>query len=906
MAVALACVPLLACAAGVQAAGPGQQQPRFIWWEGEAFAQTNLPHPEAPFPGDITQAETDKLSGGSWLYTQGPESDTPYFVEYRVEVPEPAGYNFWVRKFWLHGPFRWQFDGGEWAVCGGDVALLDETNLRKFIGANWVSLGQVSLDKGDHVLRVEMLGRTGGGCLDCFVLTDGPFVPRGKLKPGEKSGLAWPGYFAWEPDGDPLLDDCPIDLRRLNEAEAGRDGFVRRQGGGFVLGGGEPVRFWMVQADGLMRMNDPMVDYWARRLAKYGVNLVRLGMLDMFRDWKGGDTEAFRRRLDRLHYVVAALRKQGIYVYLGHIWWHTSVQVSEKDGFPGYGDGKMVLELLFYDPRMRDLYLGWVKALLGTENPYTGRPLSAEPAVAFVEIQNESSLLFWTFDPKDFVPQTRELIERSFGDWAAARYGSIEKALEAWGPEKPPSSVSEVSEDRPQEGRLGLYSVGHLTNNDWAVAQRNPRRASDQLRFMVEHQRRFYDEMVKGFRDQIGVKSLIACSNWTTADPRTLGVLEHYTYLAGDVICRNVYYGVQYEPAPERFYAVDVGNTYAGVSVLKPPALPEPLTVADLDDYPYMITENAWCRPNRYRVEWPFLVATYAPMMGVDGWSFFALSNSMWNSQMSVWDVNCPSVLGQFPAAALIYRKGYVTEAPAAVTERMTLEQLYDFQPAALFELSGKDVLWESRIGALAGGTDRAPMRADRLAFFAGRVNRVLTDGATGLEMNPGLSACIDHDAKRVTSLTGQLRWDYGTGVVTVDTPQAQGACGFLAAAGKLQLGDVTIESANEYGAVLVVSLDGKPVAESKQLLIQTGTEDLPYGFRTEPVDGKERITDLGGYPPNVHKVRVLVTLKNATASSALVLDGNGYPSGREARVVRKEEGLAIILPEDSLYTLVR
>ena len=50
-------------------------------------------------------------------------------------------------------------------------------------------------------------------------------------------------------------------------------------------------------------------------------------------------------------------------------------------------------------------------------------------------------------------------------------------------------------------------------------------------------------------------------------------------------------------------------------------------------------------------------------MIGMDGWTFFALDTPFWTSQMNDWEVNCPSVLGQFPADALLFRKGYVKEA---------------------------------------------------------------------------------------------------------------------------------------------------------------------------------------------------------------------------------------------------
>jgi len=97
---------------------------------------------------------------------------------------------------------------------------------------------------------------------------------------------------------------------------------------------------------------------------------------------RSGDKDAFNARLDRLHYVVGALKREGIYVYLGHLWWHTSTQVSEKDGFPGYGNGKTAFALLYFDPKGREWYESWVSALMGAKNPYTGLPMAQDPAVA--------------------------------------------------------------------------------------------------------------------------------------------------------------------------------------------------------------------------------------------------------------------------------------------------------------------------------------------------------------------------------------------------------------------------------------------------------------------------------------------------------------------------------------------
>jgi hypothetical protein len=898
---AICMVALCAAASG---ATTDPQATRYVWWEAEDFAATNLPHPRQSYPADITPEERAQLSGDAWIHTAGPPADQPYFLTYTVTVPESGRYGFWARKFWRHGPFRWRFDDQEWRICGRDIALMDETHLRLHIGANWVYLGNVKLESGQRTLRIEMLDRGGGGCLDAFVLIDGPFVPRGKLKPDEKSGAAAPGYFAWEPPPDPLNGDSLIDLRHLNEAEAGQSGFVRREGGGFVLGDGEPVRFWIVQGDALVNMHPDIQDEWARRLAKYGVNMVRFGA-PSFQDWRGGNLERFQQRLDQLHRAVAALKRQGIYSYLGHLWWDTSggFSVSEADGFAGYSKGTAPLALLFFDPRMRELYLDWVDALLNRDNPHTGLPLARDPAVAFVEIQNETSLFFWTFHPDRIVPQTRHLIEQRFGAFATARYGSIDAALEAWGPDRHPSRVWSGSVDHPAAGRLGLYPIGQLTLNDWAAAQRNPRRAADQLAFMAGWQRRFYEDMIHDWREKLGVRTLIATSNWKTADPRNLGVLERYSYTAGDVICRNTYFDVRYDPPAERFYAIDVGDTYTEHSALKPPMFPEPFTIARINNHPDMYTENNWCRPNRYRAEWPFLVAAYGPMIGMDGWTFFSLDSAAWTSQMRVWEVNSPTVLGQFPAAALIFRSGHVREAPAAVTQRMTLEELHGFGRAVLSELTGRDALWVARIGELEGAVDR-DMTVDPLAFFVGRVDRIIGDVEPGVE-TVDLSRYIDAERRTVRSLTGEQRWDYGTGIVTLDTPRAQGVCGFLGAGGRIELGDVIIESGNEYGSILIVSLDGQSLAKSGRILIQAATEDLPHGFRTESVEDKQRITHLGGYPMNVRQIDATVTLHGAADRRVTILDGNGHRTERQAQISRDTGRLAITLPRDSLYVVV-
>ena len=887
-------------------------EPTWVWWEGEAFSETNLPNPvNMGLPGNKNAEQQAKLSGGRWLTPQGPASDTPYFVQWEVEVPQSGPWQFWARQFWRHGPFRWRFDDGEWRV-NRNPTLHDDTFLELHWGANWVFLGDVELEAGARTLHIEMLDPAGGGAIDCFLLIDGPFTPRGKLRPGERAGLATDGFFAWEPDTDPLSDDCPIDLRRLNEAIAGQDGFVRRDGDRFVLGDGRPVRFWATQAN-LMEMDNAQIDRWARRLAKYGVNLVRMQLSPFFNHHSNRRQDAFARDLDRLHYVVAALKKEGIYTYLGHLYWHTHNAVNESM-FPGFGDGQHAIALLIFSDRLQDWYKGYVRALMAPENPYTGAPLARETAVAFLEIWNESGLLFWTFTPQNFPQAERDLIEKHFGDWLIAKHGPLDGAIAAWGEDRSPGVRTP---DRLSEGRVGLYGAGQLTGADWAASQRVAGRAADQLEWMVTSTRAFYEKIQRELRDEVGLGQMIAGSNWKTADSRVLGGLERYTYAATDVALRNEYFGPEYATdGNARFHAVDEGDTFRAFSSLKPPAMPGPLLTPLIAGHPFMVTENNWERPLRYRAEWPFLVATYGPMMGVDGWNFFALDAAEWRHSMAVWDVNNPTILGQFPAAALVFRRGDVARPDRpAVRETVALADAWALKGTRMICGGGRDLLWVDRIGDREGGARAGSGEGDDgggdggaidpKAFFVGPVIQEFGDGPSGVE-TVDLDAFIDAQRRVVRSMTGELAWDYGKGVVTVNTPRAQGAAGFLRDAGTIALGDVTIAAQNAYGAILVVALDDAPLRTSRRILVQTATWDQPYGFATRPEGDYERITALGGYPLNVERIAMAVTLQGAAGRTATVLDENGYRADRRADTRPGDDGALVIeLPADAIYTLV-
>ena len=85
-----------------------------------------------------------------------------------------------------------------------------------------------------------------------------------------------------------------------------------------------------------------------------------------------------------------------------------------------------------FNPKFQEKHRAWFQALLTTPDPKTGKALIDEPAVFGVEIQNEDSFFFWTFDEKNIPDPQLRIIEKQFGDWLVKKYGSLDAAFAAW------------------------------------------------------------------------------------------------------------------------------------------------------------------------------------------------------------------------------------------------------------------------------------------------------------------------------------------------------------------------------------------------------------------------------------------------------------------------------------------
>jgi hypothetical protein len=821
----------------------------YVWWEGEQPVETNFPK-RSPFAPSTFPDRANQLSNGDWLSTGGKRGKDILFAKYKITLPKSADYFFWVRKFWSHGPFRWRFDQDNWRICDSTFGMADDTPLKKFVNANWVSLGQVKLTAGEHALEIQLLANEGEdtACgFDCFILSSDIFIPNGKLKPGEKVNLADPGYFPFEPSADPFADNCLLDLRNLNEKTAGESGFLQRTGDHFSLGNGHPVRFWAVNVGVPNSSQDrSSVDYLARKLAKLGVNMVRFhsALFD-----KSDPTQIDAKQLDNLFYLISAMKREGIYTYLSFyypLWVDAS---NPKLALRGYDKlkNKNPFSLLYFDPHMQEIYRGWARQLLSTKNPYTGLALARDPALGIVEITNEDSLFFWTFSQKNIPAEKWTELENQYGS-AGAHQAS-------------------------------LYDAYGMTSN--GVQRFGAERISDQVRFLAQTQRTAYSSITRFLKDELHFGGLVNSSNWYTADTAILGAIDRWTENDGDMIDQHGYLQPQVT-GDGAGYSVRADSTFkSAASVLEPTNTP--LRFFRTNGYPQITSEIGWTNPNRYRTDSVFLSAAYGSLQNIDGLFFFAVgSNYLHDSAMTKFGIASPIMAGAFPAAALLYRRSDVASPPPVIDQYVDIDEQ--------FQLKG------------------TPPESDQdLAPYVGPV--ILTFGhKPATQSNLDLSKFIDRSAKTISSSTGQLHWNYETGMASLNTPLAQGATGFLSKAGKIELADTTIECSNEFASILIVSLDGQPLRQSKKILIQASTQEQPYKFKTEP-DGKggEKILDLGQYPFGVRKILASVSLKGATGDCTVIsLDENGYAKDTPKKASSTDGMIRLNLAEDTLYQIIQ
>ncbi|MCS6829635.1 MAG: carbohydrate binding domain-containing protein, partial [bacterium] len=262
------------------------------------------------------------------------------------------------------------------------------------------------------------------------------------------------------------------DMSSLLHRPAGKFGHVRVGADGHFYVGTQRIRFWGVNfsADAcfLYKANAPKV---ALRLAKAGVNIVRFHHMDA--PWANpslilyasGNSRQFNTQaLDNLDYLFAQLKRVGIYANI-NLLVHRRFLAS--DGLPAeiesLADQKDQHVIGFFYQPLIELQKEYARQLLTHRNPYTGLTYARDPAVAFVEINNENGLVQgFMGGVTDRIPAVFQAdLQRQWNEWLLAKYGDTANLRQAWGERNEPLGPEMVTNGSYTNGTTGWYLEQH-------------------------------------------------------------------------------------------------------------------------------------------------------------------------------------------------------------------------------------------------------------------------------------------------------------------------------------------------------------------------------------------------------------------------------------------------------------
>ncbi len=646
--------------------------------------------------------------------------------------------------------------------------------------------------------------------------------PAAALAPG---AAPEPQFF--EPSASTLDDEHSVtDLSALNAEPAGSHGFVHAVAGHFVDDRQARLRFFGVNLSGSACLPDrDTAARLARHLRKLGFNAVRLHALDGPGGLLSSAGTIAPEALQRLDDFTFELQQAGIYYSFGL---HAASRYAGLDGeaLARFPQGKLLDR--FHAPFL-EAQRAFGLALLTHTNSHTLREYRSEPALLYVEVSNEDTLLpSWAGSPDDLPASYRSELGQGYAPWLAERTAA---GLRAPGPA-----------DEEAQGGLPTFQGSAGARNDYAqyLAATELAHAREQMSFLRQElglHSMVVDTQVS-FGGLAGVLREAAISDFIDAH-------GYWDQPRNDGSASEPRWSIQNLP---QFAARDAGSwgTLASYRVF---------------DKPFVVSEFATPAPSDYAAEmFPILLG----IAGLQDWdALFAFSYADQKADYEPRRINGvfdlaghPAKLAFISTAASAFRRGLV--APAQSRVELNVPE----QPTTLpYAESALPTLWSEH---------GVPPSAAVLRQL-------------GIVVHPGtgeISADYTlHVSGVLGSDTGELLWDSAGAHArfSIDAPALQLVCGRVAQSA-LAFHGVTFEFGNfagEFACASLLSLDDQPIASSRRLLL-TVVGRAENAHRPKPPDSTH-IGPLGDGPALAQYIPFTLTLPSA-AWSVQALDTAGRP----------------------------
>ena len=467
-----------------------------------------------------------------------------------------------------------------------------------------------------------------------------------------------------------------FDFSWLNEAPAGKHGFVKTDGENFVFEDGTPVKFFGGNIGfGGAFPTRKVAEAIAVEMSSVGANFARLHATtsapSTIIDTSKETTQEYNYEMwDRLDYLIYCLKQKGIYIHLDTI---CGRGFTVADGFTqeevDFMNSNYVRGVRLFDKRCIELDRKFIMDMLDHYNPYTGLRYADDPAIAIVQYVNEHDITcLQTSKPCPF----DGILTAQYNEWLLKKYGSREALDAAWTNDKGEKALKD--DEDPAKGTVRRKPLGvwvEPSTEPWADYTNelaSPARHASFMEFLLDTPRNTYNYIVEGMRE-VGVKVPINASNNIRA------AMQRKLCALSDVMETNSYWNHPLGPyrVPSVFHLdsmtdvdpripMDSGFNVHSVCCV---------SFASVADKPLVITEWNAATVCQFKADTIFQMACYGTLQNWSGFLLFSYSfdgddDKFFNTNgyTSFFNSNIdPSMWGQFGMAAAIFRLGLVDEA---------------------------------------------------------------------------------------------------------------------------------------------------------------------------------------------------------------------------------------------------
>ncbi len=625
-----------------------------------------------------------------------------------------------------------------------------------------------------------------------------------------------------------------------------------------------------------------MADIYARQYRLHGYNMARLDFIeDTLMHERHVDLDFNPEQLDRLFYLLAALKREGVYYTLNGLSSGNAAYGNIKERWINQRNAKLGV---YYDTEQQKHWKKLMGKLFATINPYTNTTTLDDPALAGLILVNEGGLAFTNRNG------VSDVLRPQFANWLKIKYGSTASLARAW---KGELATGES---------LEAFSVGFPKSDAWTS-----QRMADTQQFFVDLEKTTADWMTQYLR-QLGYKGMVtAYNNW-------LSPAAH--------VSRGQFEWVDMH----NYFSEPTNDTQSGSVMRQDSLLTEGASyIRELASgrhvgKAFSVSEFGQVFWNKYRRESGLAIPAYAAFQGWDVICQHAGAINLSYAGMSARkDIVGPFDVGLDPVAragetlaALLYMRGDVSPAQHVVGIKLMPKFVFYENahlgniPGDLSRLSlvtGIGLDWQGRMEGkyntqmspgssslillgkpVAQGSDRQSLvaRVDALASkYTGKlgvkigktsfvvddrwVSRVdalrkngllgkdnITDPKEGIFQTDTEQVVMDSQRKRLTVVTPN------TEAVVFDTPEP------------IALDNLTVEQADGPALVSVSSMDGKPLQASKRMLVILATDARNSSMRFADA-AETTLLDLGKKPVLIKTAKIRLNLKNQNAAQLKV-----------------------------------